>query len=534
MTQPPPGWPSGEPQDPQRGGWPKDPQRGGEPQDPQRGEWPQQPPAGGPGGWPQQPSAPGGWQAPQAPHQPSTPGGWPQQPDPGQYGWGATQPGAPQPHGWVPPGPQGDGPGGYGPDSYGPQPPRSRGRGKLIASAAVVVALAAGGVATYVAMSDTNANGASSPRDAVATIVSDLNKSDMLGVLDDLPPGERDALVNPVLDEIKQLKRLKVLKPNADPNNVSGVKFHAQGLTFAEQTVTINDRVQIVQLTGGTLDVSSNAAQIPFTHAFLNAAFPHGLPSASNQTQHIDIAQAVRDNNNQPIRIATQKSGAKWYPSIFYTIADGAAGHAVPTAADAVPAVGGSSPQDVVTKMVNALAQSDYTTAIKLLSPSELAVMHDYGGLLLRGAGGGASGIAVKDLQLKTEQVSGGATRVTLSSVTVVSGGSQTTVTVDGSCVDVTAQSEHKRMCASDFVTQIISFLEGLGVSPTVTPAQRQAFEDVLTGLTKIGVDTTQSGGQWYVNPARSSLDVTSSVLSGLRDNDLLELFRFFASLRTH
>jgi hypothetical protein len=418
------------------------------------------------------------------------------------------------------------------PQGYGPPPPRQRGRGKLIASAAVVVALAAGGVTTYIAMSDTNSNGASSPRDAVQSIVSDLNKSDLVGVLDDLAPGERDALANPVLEEIKQLKRLKVLQPSADPNNVSGVKFQVQGLTFADKTVTINNRVQIVQVTGGTLDVSADAAKIPFTHDFIDAAFPHGLPTGSNQTQHIDIAQAVRDNNNgKPIRIATQKVGGKWYPSIFYTIADSAAGNEVPTAADAIPATGGSSPQDVAKKMINALVENDYTGSIKLLSPDELAVMHDYGALLVRGAGGGPSDVTLKDLQVKTEQVSGGVTRVTLSSVTVASGGDETTVKVDGSCVDVTAKGEHKRMCASDFVAQLISFLEGFGVSSHVTPAQQQAFEDLLTGFTKVGIDTTQSGGQWYVNPVRSFLDVNSSVLSGLQDNDLLELFRFFASL---
>jgi hypothetical protein len=86
-------------------------------------------------------------------------------------------------------------------------------------------------------------------------------------------------------------------------------------------------------------------------------------------------------------------------------------------------------------------------------------------------------------------------------------------------------------MCASDFVTQIVSFLEGFGVSAHVTPAQQQSLEDLLTGFTKVGVDTTQSDGKWYLNPARSVFDVTSSVLSGLQDNDLLELFRFFASL---
>jgi hypothetical protein len=120
---------------------------------------------------------------------------------------------------------------------------------------------------------------------------------------------------------------------------------------------------------------------------------------------------------------------------------------------------------------------------------------------------------------------------VTLSSVTVVTGADETTVKVDGSCVDVTANGQQKRMCASDFVTQIVSFLEGFGVSAHVTPAQQQSLEDLLTGFTKVGVDTTQSDGKWYLNPARSVFDVTSSVLSGLQDNDLLELFRFFASL---
>jgi hypothetical protein len=483
MTQPPRGWPSGEPQDLQPGGWQ------------------QQQPTGGPGGWPQQP-------------------------DPGQYGWTPQQPGSaqPLPQGTWTPGPQG----------YGPQPPKSRGRGKLLASAAVVIALAAGGTAAYVAMSDSNSTGASSPRDAVQAIVRDLNKSDLIGVLDDLVPGERSALANPVLDEIKQLKRLKVLQQSADPNSVSGVKLKVEGLTFADKPVRINDRVQIVQVTGGTLDISADAAKIPFTHDFLEAAFPGGLPTGSNQTQHIDIAKIVRaDRDNRPIRIAAQKSGGKWYPSIFYTIADKASENEVPKAADAIAAEGGSSPQDVVTKMIDALVNNQYTAAIKLMSPDELAVAHDYGGLLVRGSGAGGSGspdITVKDLQLKTEQVSGGVTRVTLRSVTVVSGGDESTVKVDGSCVDTTVKGEHKRMCAADIANQLISFSESLGVSAHVAPAQRQAIENLLTGFTKVGVDTTQSGGKWYVNPVRSYLDVTSSVLSGLQNNDLLELLHFVAA----
>jgi hypothetical protein len=496
MTQPPPGWPSG---------------------DPQHGGWQPPPPAGGTGGWPPP--------QPQPPH--PQPAGWPagpQQPTPDQSTANAPQPGWGPPTGsWEPLGPQG----GY------PQP-RSRVRGKLLASAAVVVALAAGSVATYIAVSDRNSNGAASPQQAVRSVVSDLNNSDLIGVLDDLAPGERDALVNPALDEINQLKRLKVLQRNANPSNVSGVTLHVQGLTFTDKTVKINDHVQIVQLTGGTLQVAADTAKVPFTRDFLDAAFPGGLPTQSNGATRIDIAEVVRENRgNRPIRIAAQRVGGKWYPSLFYTIADSAAQGRAPASSDAIEAAGGSSPKDAVTRLVNALLRGDVRGAVKLLSPDELGVLHDYGGLFLRdGARVGQSGVTLKDLQVRTRSVSGLATRVMLSSVTVANGaGDETTVKIDGNCVDVAADGQDKRTCASGVATEVIDALERFGVQVDSSSAQRAAFADLLVGLTSVGVDTTRSGGLWYVNPVRSSLEVTTSVLSGLKNNDLLELFGFFVDL---
>ncbi len=483
MTQPPPGWPGGQPQDPQPGGWPPPPTPGG---------WPPPPPPqpGPPTGWgqPQQPGAPAGWgQPPQPPHEPV----------------------------WVP-----------------MQPPKSGNRGKLIASAAVVAALVAGGAVSYVALSDSNSNGAGSPKQAVRSIVTDLNKADLVGVLDDLAPGERNALANPTLDAINQLKRLKVLQHSADPKNVSGVSFKAKNLTFTDKTVTINDHVQIVQLTGGTLDVGGDASKVPFTKDFLAAAFPHGLPAQSNGSTHVDIAQQIRTNKGLPIRIATQKVGGKWYPSIFYTVADQAANKAAPTAADAIPAVGASSPQAAVSQLVDALLHDDLTGAINLLSPDELAAMHDYGGLFLRKAGSyDRPDFTIDDLKTTTQSVSGGATRVLLSSISVTAGkGGHATVKVDGNCVDVTVNSDEKRMCTTDFVTEIIDTLHSFGVTADVSSAQRQALSDLLGGITKVGVDTTQSGGSWYVNPVRSYLDISTSVLSGLKGNDLIELIDLFSS----
>jgi hypothetical protein len=410
------------------------------------------------------------------------------------------------------------------------QPPKSRNRGKLIASTAVVAALVAGGAVTYVALSDSNSTGAGSPKQAVRSIVTDLNKTDLIGVLDDLAPGERNSLVNPAMDEINQLKRLQVLQPSADPKNVSGVSFNAKNLTFSDKTITINDHVQIVQLTGGTLDVGGDASKVPFTKEFLAAAFPHGLPPQSNGSTHIDIAKQIRADGGAPVRIATQKVSGKWYPSIFYTVADAAANKQAPTAADAIAAVGASSPQAAVSQLIDAVLHDNLTDAIKLLSPDELAAMHDYGGLFLRKAGSyDRPDFTIDNLKTTTQGISGGATRVLLSSITVTAGsGERSTVTVDGNCVDVTVNSDKKRMCTTDFVTQIIDTLHNFGMTADVNSAQRQALSDLLSGVTKVGVDTTQSGGSWYVNPVRSYLDITTSVLSGLKDNDLIELINLF------
>jgi hypothetical protein len=510
MTQLPPEPPGDGPQNPHFG----------TPEDPQRG-WPQQPqqnwsPPPAPGGW--VPPAPGGW-APSQPGgaAPSQPGGW-GPPQPG--GWGPPQPGDQQ--AWGSPQPT--------------HPPKSHVRGKVVASAAAVIAVAAGAIVTYVATSDTNSAGAASPQKAVQSIVTDLNKSDLVGVLDDLPRGERDALINPVLDEINELKRLKVLQSGADPKKITGISVQAKALTFSDKTITINDHVRVVELTGGTLDINSDAAKVPFTKQFLDTVFPDGLPAQSTDSTHVDIAEQVREHDNKPVRIATQKISGRWYPSLFYTIADAAANYETPAAADAIPAAGGSSPQDALTRMVNALLQADIPGAIKLLSPDELAAVHDYGGLIVDKSGTyGRPDVTLKDLQVTTTKVSGDATRVLLKSVTVATGsGEQTTVKVDGTCVDVTTPDQHKRMCASDFVAQVIDAVQGFGVQLDVTSAQRHALENLLGGLTKVGVDTTESGGQWYLNPVRSYLDVTTSVLTGLQDNDLLELLGFFSGLGSH
>ena len=60
-----------------------------------------------------------------------------------------------------------------------------------------MVVLAGGGAATYVAFAAGD-SGAGSPKAAVQKVIGDLENSDLVGVLDDLAPGERAALSGPL------------------------------------------------------------------------------------------------------------------------------------------------------------------------------------------------------------------------------------------------------------------------------------------------------------------------------------------------
>ena len=75
-----------------------------------------------------------------------------------------------------------------------------------------------------------------------------------------------------------------------------------------------------------------------------------------------------------------------------------------------------------------------------------------------------------------------------------------------------------------DVVNLVLHFMGGLGNSPSLTQAQRDAFAHLFTGLTQVGLDTTQSDGKWFVAPVRSWLDILTSVLGSLQGNDLIEL----------
>ena len=410
-----------------------------------------------------------------------------------------------------------------------------RRRGRLLAAAAVVTALAAGGIATAIAVSDTSRHGAASAQAAIQQIVDDINASDLAGVLDDLAPAERTAIADPMLKAIDELKRIHVLQPSADPKKVDAVHASITHLTFAP-TVQVNDHVQIVRITGGSVSISADVSRIPFTKDLVNALFPNGQPSNSGSTT-VDIAQAVHDNGDKPFRFGAQKVDGRWYPSLFYTIADNAvvdAGMRAPTAADQIAAVGADSPNAAVTQLVQALLGGNLTRAIELTAPDELAALHDYGGVLLRATGPTYKPAPVRldSLEMTPTTSSGNSQRLVLKSLALTTAdGKKVAVLVQGSCVSVTVGGDEQRVCASQVSAQINSLVQQFTGKP-VTPAQRTAFEHLFGSTTQAGgFVTTKADGKWFVAPVQTVFEAATSIVARMQGDDVIELIRLFASI---
>ncbi|GAA1193551.1 flagellar basal body protein FliL [Prauserella alba] len=474
-----------------------------------------------PGGYPGQ-QGPYGQQGPQY--------GQPQygQPQQGGYPYGGQPQGGQPPYGQPPQGygqqgypqqPYGQ-PGQYAGDQQGgyasaPQPPgKGRKRG-LIIGLVVALVVAAGAVGSYFAFFQQSsvAAGASSPTDAVRKLATSFEGGDLAGTLTTFAPSESRLLTDSLDEAVAEYKRLGVLTEDADPEQLSGLSITTKNLRFDEQgEEQVNDRVTITKLTGGTITIKGNAAELPLTPEVKEQLLADA--PVDEETTTIDIAEDV----DEPIRVAAVEENGEWYPSLFYTIADNVLQEeGLEWPSQSIPAEGAGSPDDAVKGVVNAALDGDLEGVIKLLPPDEMAVLHDVGPLLVDAAGDfeGPPDAEVTDLQTETAEITGG-TRATITSVTVSVQGSTVTVAKSGDCYEMQAQGRSQRMCADDIARQAAA---DAGDMP---PAAAQMISNLADGVMKqgVGVVTTEVDGKHYVSPVRTLNELGMTVVRSMQPED--------------
>ncbi|MCR3751047.1 proline-rich domain-containing protein [Lentzea californiensis] len=486
---------------------------GGDQWQPQNNPYGQQPQQGG---YQQQPQQPGGY--------PQQPGGYPQQPQQGGYPQTGPQ-GFPQ-QGYPQTGPQGfpqqgfpQQPYGYAP--MGGEPPKKKRTG-LVVTAVVAVLLLIGGGVTFFAIqkADPGANaGQDSPAVAAKNLVEQLGSGDVVGIMASLAPAEA-ALSKDYMDSMtKEMKRLEILKQEADPNKLSGVEFKSENIKFDEaKAEKINDHLTINKLVEGKITITSDASKIPLTDKLVDA-IGDDLNLTSSKSETFDITAEVAKRGT-PIGIASIKVGDKWYPSAFYTIANAILEEDKKKwPAQGIAPQGASSAEDAAKQMVNAALDADLTKVIALLPPDEAGVLQDLGPLLLAEAGKQKpTGAKLNALETDVKDVAGGK-QVTVKKVSITAEGETVTITREGDCyaADVPGQGSQK-LCA-DEITQLLQQQGGKKIpAEAVEIIGRVAGSVMKTG---VGVVTTEVDGKWYVSPVRSYYELALTLFRGFEPKDV-------------
>jgi hypothetical protein len=468
---------------------------------------------------------------------PAQPGGYPQQGYPQQGGHqqpgyqtgpqptqsypqqgGYQQPGyqtGPQPTQNYPQQPQ------YGGlPAYGEPPKKERGKGPVIGAIAAVVVVALGVAATIFVLNRSSGDqaGQENPTQAASNLVNSLSQGDVLGVLESLTPAESALLVDFNAKTTKRLKELKVYKQDADPNKLHGAAVEATDLKYDEKGAEkVNDHLTITKLIGGTVSFHADVSELPLTDQFMQAAFPDGVNSQPTD-EKVDIAEVVKDSG-EPIRIATVKVNDKWYPSLFYTVADYALQDAnAEWPAKSIPNNGAANPDDAVKEMVQAAVNSDLERVIELLPPDEMGALHDAGPALLDEMGSPpAAQVEITKLETESTDAETGGKKVMLKEIEVKADGQTYRVTKDGDCYTAEGEGETTKLCADDVAAQI----GGSGMDPKV----QQALANLSSGLIKnTGVVATEFDGKWYVSPLRTYSELGLTALSDLTPEDVIAL----------
>lgn len=450
--------------------------------------------------------------------------------------------------GWLPPSAGGTPPpptAPYGmPPTQGPPPPpggpyqpaaRKGGKGKIIAAAAAAVVVVAGGAFAAVQLSDSGSasGGADTPDAAVDQMLASLEENDIVGMIDALAPGEREVTQDSLNDYVDELKRLGVLSDDANLEDVPGFLVDFQAMEY--QVEDRNDRVSMVEITGGEVTFSSQLAELPLGDVILDQVGGDMPEDAPEQT--VDIADAMAESGGDALRIGVINEDDRWYVSSFYTVAELAAesgGYEMPAAP--IPAVGADSPEEAVVEMAQAIGGTDVNRMIELTPPDEMAALHDYGQILVDMADDevsdalGTEGLQVdiEEYEFDTTDVTGGTKVVPTRLVaTLAAEGEEVRIEAtkqEGSCLEYSVTGadvdESDTVCADD----IRPLLEDQGDLPPelVDLAVRE-----LGQLSEIGVVTVEVDGAWYVSPLRTYNDLFLVAMQGMEDGDLEALLDF-------
>ncbi len=412
------------------------------------------------------------------------------------------------------------------PEYQEPPPPR-RPKWAVAALALGIVAVLAGGAFAVTQL----IGDSTSPEEAVEKLFQAVADEDVLGVLEALPPSEREVLEGPIEDIVDELKRLDILSGDADLRDLAGVEAEVDDLELSSQR--IRDDLAEVRIDRGTITTSADPARLPlggFTRDVAGDDLSQARPSGPEQDD-------LSSDDPQDVMVAVREDG-RWFVSFWYTVAELARRESdapPPDPAQRVDPNGAGSAEEAVDGFLRAAVGLDLRRMIELLPPDEARALHDYAPLFLDEAQEAGADfrrsvdIDITQLDLRTAGQDGDRAMVQVERLGFDGAIPEEDLRIsyrDGCATlgPLTGRGRTERFCPGEFgegAPELFSrFLPDDVEAPQLEVAQPE-----------LGIATVREDGRWHVSPTRTVLDNILATLRVLDRDDLRALRELFEEL---
>ncbi len=386
--------------------------------------------------------------------------------------------------------------------------PKGRIGRKLVAG---LGALSLIGGATFAARSFAGQS-SNTPTEAVQSMMAAAQKSDLLGMMEQLAPGERNLLIESGVPILEELKRLDVLSPSTNLNAVDATKVTFAGQTFSE--TPLRDDIATVRISGGTVTTSGSATKL-FGKTLKKFA-GDSLTDAPQKTE-----------NFAGVTITTIKRNGHWYVSGAYSIAEAVrveSGKPMPTEAQSIAPAGADTPELAMRQMIEAAGALDARKAIALLDPEEFGALQDYAPLFINDVEKNAAKVRSKytvsfpNLQIAATK-NGSTAQVKITNMSVdltipdLDGKAIHTV-IDGDCVSISIAEKSSKRCGAE-VGKLFNDLSDRQDSS-------YPYQDFKLDQGKQAETTVvQRNGKWFIAPIRTVLSSVLVKMKSAKPSDL-------------
>ena len=393
----------------------------------------------------------------------------------------------------------------------------------LVGSAVLaVVAVVAAGVFAIVNLRDSTAGGSASPADLGTELLNAIENEDLLGVIDVLVPGEREALGEPFVALISELQRLDVLA-ETDLSDIAGLDIELTDEVVRTRTTNVDDIVNIS--IAADVVVSVDGAELPIGEV-ITENMPDDMLAEVRGTR-------ITENDQFDITLTAVLTDGRWYFSMLHTIAELARadfGDEVGIPFEGVGFDGAESPEAAFDQLLDRIAALDLTGIIRSLDPNEAAALQRYAPLFLEDAEAALDDTPVDwSITERSVRIEGsGDRRTAFVEALAIEGtvdGSPFEFSFEGDCFTAEVDGDRIEQCAS--AGSVGDIADVFGDAPEVLhliEVVQEAFADVEP----IGFELRSRDGEWFVSPIAS---VTDAMLKMLRALDRDELDAIIAAV---